>query len=169
MLSHATFLSPWYWVFAALFWGVICNTTFGAPNELLLRAARGGDDAALFERLARRNIILFAQRIRRRAPVAGALAAFVLALLVTVTARTGSEATLGVLVLFAPAALLSIWGGLTIVRMAERLPDAPGVRRIFFRARLYSGLTAAASMLGALGAAGLRHGAGWTDALFRWF
>lgn len=169
MLSHATFLSPWYWGFAALFWGVICNTTFGAPNELLLRAARGGGDAALFERVARRNISHFAERIRQRAIVTGALTAFALGMIATIAARTGSEAALGLLALILPAALLSVWGGYTILRMADRPPDGLGFRRIFFRARLVSGLTAAASMLCALGAAGLKHGPGWTDALFRGF
>ena len=169
MMTHATFLSPWYWIFGVLFWGLVCNYTFGVPNELFVRARRGGEDAALFERFARRNLSLFARTIRRRAGFAAGAGAFVVALLGTYAWRSGSEAALGLLILLAPAAALSAWGGFAIVRAAEISPGREGLLRLFERARLWSAAAAVLSMLAAASAAGARHGPGWTDALLRGF
>lgn len=165
---QGTFLEPWYWVFAALFWGAVCNSTFGAPNELLMRAGRNEEDARLFDRLARRNLARFGAAIGRRAPYGAAFAGFALALLGWFAWR-GSEAATGLFVVAGPAAALSAWGGAAILGAAEAPPAPEALRRLFLRARLAAAGTAAASMLAAVAAAGWRHGPGWTDALFRGF
>lgn len=165
MLTHATFLSPWYWVFGVLFWGLVCNYTFGVPNELFVRARKGGEDAALFERFARRNLALFAGAIRRRMVWAGAAGGFCLAVLGTVALRSGSEAALGLLILLLPAAALSAWGAAAILSAASEPPGREGLHRLFLRARLYAAGAAGVSMVGASYAAGFRHGPGWTYAL----
>lgn len=172
MLFQSTFLSLWYWIFAILFWCMICNYTFGVPNELLVRARKGGEDAALFRRYARRNIALFAAGIRRQGAALFALAAFFTAVLATLAVRNGHEAAMGVLVLLGPMFALSAYGGRTIQRL-DRLSgekDAEeAYRRAFERNRAVSAGVAALSMVSALGAATLRHGPGWTEALFRGF
>ncbi len=168
-MLQQTFLSVWYWVFAALFWSAVCNSTFGAPNDLLSRAARGGEDARLFDRLARRNLERFSTALRRRAPWGAAIGGFALTLLGALAWRTGSEAALGLLVIVAPAAALSLWGGIALLRAADAPPEPEALRQLFQRARFAAAGAAAASMLAAVAVAGWRHGPDWTLALFRGF
>ena len=65
-MLQQTFMSVWYWGLLALLWAMICNWTFGVPNELLIRAGKSGEDAELFDRFARRNIAMISRAIDRQ-------------------------------------------------------------------------------------------------------
>lgn len=167
MLIQATFLSLWYWIFVILLWGVICNYTFGVPNELLMRAKRSGEEARLFESYARRNIAMFARAIGRRAALMGAAVAFSLAVVATLAFLRGHEAAIGVFVVFGPLAALWLWGGRMIAKLDRERPDAETLRRAFMFERRLTGVVAGCSMVAAIFAATFIHGPGWTEALFR--
>ncbi|MEM8754005.1 MAG: hypothetical protein AAGF90_13585 [Pseudomonadota bacterium] len=169
MLFQETFLSLWYWIFVILFWGVICNYTFGVPNELLMRARRSEDEGDLFDRYARRNLAMFGRAIRRRAAIAAAVAAFVVAALGTLAFWRGQEQAMGVFVVVAPLAALWLWGGRMIAKLDAERPDPERLRRAFMFERRLTGVVAGLSMVAAIFAATARHGPGWTEALFRGF
>ncbi len=164
-----TFLSVWYWIFAVLIWGVICNYTFGIPNELLMRSTRSKEEAEIFDRYARRNIRMFARGIARRGHIVSAIAAFVLAVVATLAIWRGQELAMGFLVILAPMAALWFWGGRMIARLNEADPDPEALRLAFRRERRLTGVVAGVSIVIAVWAATLRHGPGWTEVLFRGF
>lgn len=169
MLLQSTFLSLWYWVFAVLFWGVICNYTYGIPNELLMRARRGGLDADLFDRYARRNLAMFSRGIKRQGIYVGSIAAFIVAMIATLAIRSDYEAAMGLLVLLAPMMALSAWGGWMIQKLDRDQPEPERLRRYFLRTRRVTGIVAGLSIVAGYWVATARHGPGWTDALFRGF
>ncbi|MEM7522751.1 MAG: hypothetical protein AAF360_03140 [Pseudomonadota bacterium] len=169
MLLQSTFLSLWYWIFAILTWGIICNYTFGVPNELLMRARRSEEEGELFERYARRNLSIFARAIRRQSIVVGAVAAFMIAVIATLALWRGQEVAMGLLVILGPLSLLWMWGGRMISRLDETRPPREELRRAFMFERRLTGAVAAVSMIGAMLAATARHGPGWTEVLFRGF
>ncbi len=169
MLAQATFLSVWYWVFAILIWGVICNYTFGVPNELLMRSRRSSEEGEIFDRFARRNIAMFGRAIRKRTFVVTAITAFALALIATLAIRNRAEAAMGLLVIIAPMAARWMWGGYMIRKLNDNMPGPDELRRVFLFERRVTGVVAGLSIVAAMWVATARHGAGWSEALFRGF
>lgn len=165
MLFQETFLSLWYWIFVVLFWGVICNYTFGVPNELLKRAERSDEEGDLFDRYARRNIAMFGRAIRRRAPVMGAIVAFLVAAMGTLAFLRWQEPAMGVFVVLGPLAALWFWGGRMIARLDAENPTRQRLRQAFLAERRLTGFVACLSIFAAFAAARFHHGPGWTAAL----
>ena len=169
MLLHATFLSLWYWVFAVLIWGVICNYTFGIPNELLMRSTRSKEEGEIFDRYARRNLAMFGRAIRKRTFVVAGITGFTLALIATLAIWNRAEAAMGLLVILAPLAARWIWGGYMIRKLNENMPGPEELRRVFMSERRVTGVVAGISIVIAVWTATARHGPGWSEALFRGF
>lgn len=164
MLQH-TFLSIWYWGLTCLVWAMICNWTFGVPNELLLRARRSAEDAELFDRFARRNIAMIDRAINRQGIFVGGFMAFVLALVGTIAFRNNSEAAQGLFLILAPMIAMSAWSGRRIQRLAKNPPSAEKLRAVFRRERRISMVAAIISVTVAFGFAGRRHGPGWFEVM----
>lgn len=164
-----TFLSVWYWIFAVLVWGVICNYTFGIPNELLMRSTRSEEEAEIFDRYARRNLAMFARGIAKRGAIVTAIAFFILAVIATLAFWRGRELAMGLFVILGPMATLWFWGGRMIGRLNDAQPDREALRRAFLRERRLTGVVAGVSIVIAVWAATVRHGPGWSEVLFRGF
>lgn len=162
-MLQQTFMSVWYWALMALLWAMVCNWTFGVPNELLMRARKGGEDAALFDRFARRNIDMISRAIDRQGVYVGALIAFLLAALATIAIRNNSEAAQGVLFVVGPMVLLSAHSGWRIQRLAADPPEPEGLRRAFLSERSRCMFAAGFSVFLAFGFAGAKHGPGWFE------
>lgn len=158
-------MSVWYWALSALVWAIVCNWTFGVPNELVKRARKGGEDAMLFDRFARRNVAMIARAIERQGVFVSALIAFVVAVIGTVALRNGSESALGVLMILGPLVVLSALSGWRIRRLSRAKPTPPQLLKAFMSERRRSVAAAAISMFLAFGAAGARHGPGWFEAM----
>jgi len=156
-------MSVWYWALSALLWAMICNWTFGVPNELLMRARKGGEDAALFDRFARRNINMISQAIDRQGVFVGSFVAFAIAAIATIAIRDNSEAAQGVLLVIGPMVLMSAHSGWRIQTLAAKPPAAEGLRKVFLSERRRSAVVAAISMFAAFGFAGAKHGPGWFE------
>jgi len=169
MLLQATFLSIWYWVFAILIWGVICNYTFGIPNELLMRSTRSKEEGEIFDRYARRNLAMFGRAMRKRALVVTTVTAFVLTLIATLAIWNRAEAAMGLLVILGPLAARWIWGGYMIRKLNDAMPGPEDLRNVFMFERRLTGLVAGLSIVIAVWTATVRHGPGWSEALFRGF
>ncbi|MEM7544457.1 MAG: hypothetical protein AAF367_02890 [Pseudomonadota bacterium] len=167
MLFQETFLSVWYWVFAVLFWGVICNYTFGIPNELLMRSKRSAEESEIFDRYARRNLAMFGRAIKKRTLVVTGITAFVLTLVGTLAVVNRAEAAMGIIVIIAPMAARWMWGGYMIRKLNENMPDPERLRRIFMFERRVTGIVAGLSITAAYLVATLHHGPGWSEVLFR--
>jgi hypothetical protein len=169
MLLQATFLSVWYWVFAVLIWGVICNYTFGIPNELLMRSTRSAEEGEIFDRYARRNLAMFGRAIRKRTFVVTAVTAFVLTLIGTLAIWNRAEAAMGLLVILGPLAARWMWGGHMIRKLNDNMPEPETLRRVFLFERRLTGVVAGLSIVTAMWVATARHGPGWSQALFYGF
>lgn len=162
-MLQQTFMSVWYWGLLALLWAMICNWTFGVPNELLIRAGKGGEDAALFDRFARRNIDMISRAIDRQGVFVGGFVAFALAAIATIAIRNNSEAAQGVLFAIGPMILMSAHSGWRIQKLAETPPGPEGMRRAFLSERTRSMFIAGFSVFLAFGFAGAKHGPGWFE------
>ncbi|MGB0508022.1 MAG: hypothetical protein ACPGGK_17680 [Pikeienuella sp.] len=156
-------MSIWYWGLTCLVWAMICNWTFGVPNELLIRARKSEDDAELFDRFARRNIAMINRAINRQGIFVGAFMAFVLAVVGTIAFRNNSEAAQGLFLILAPMIMISAWSGRRIQRLANNPPDAAKLRSVFMTERRISMAAAIISVIVAFGFAGKRHGHGWFE------
>lgn len=169
MLFQDTFLSLWYWIFAIVFWGVICNYTFGIPNELLMRSKRSAEEGEIFDRYARRNLAMFGRAIKKRAFVVTTVTAFVLTLLATLAIVNRAEIAMGIIVIIGPMAGRWMWGGYMIRKLNENMPDPERLRQVFMSERRITGIVAGLSITSAYLVATLHHGPGWSEALFRGF
>ena len=158
-------MSVWYWALSALLWAVICNWTFGVPNELLVRAGKGGEDAALFDRFARRNIAMISKAIERQGVVVGAAVAFIVAAIATVAVRDNSEAAQGALFIIGPMVLMSAHSGWRLQGLARQSLRPDRLRAVFLSERRRSMFAAALSMFLAFGFAGAKHGPGWFETM----
>lgn len=162
-MLQQTFMSVWYWALSALLWAMICNWTFGVPNELLIRARRGGEDAALFDRFARRNIQMISSAIDRQGVFVGGFMAFMMAAIATVAVRNNSEVAQGVLFVLGPMVLMSAHSGWRIQRLAANPPGPDGLRKAFLSERMICMFAAGFSIFLAFGFAGAKHGPGWFE------
>ena len=135
------------------------------PNELLLRARRSDEDAALFDRFARRNIAMISRAIDRQGFFVGGVAAFLLAAIATLALRNGSEPALGVLLMLGPMMLISAHSGWRIQQLARAEPTPERLAQAFFQERRISMAAAAFSIIFAFGVARARHGAGWFEVM----
>ncbi|MGB0412683.1 MAG: hypothetical protein ACPGFA_13930 [Pikeienuella sp.] len=160
-MLQQTFMSVWYWGLSALLWAMICNWTFGVPNELLIRAGKGGEDAALFDRFARRNIAMISAAIDRQGVFVGGFVAFVVAIIATVAVRDNSEPAQGALFVIGPMVLMSAHSGLRLHRLAANPPGPARLRAVFLSERRRSVFAAAFFMFLAFGYARALHGPGW--------
>lgn len=167
-MLQETFLSFWYWALSALFWAVICNWTYGVPNELVGRAKRnGGEDADLFERFARRNVKLISRAIDRQAAFLGAFVSFILAVLATLAIRNGSEAAQGALFILGPMTAMGAVAAWRLKRLERRGVTRERLLRLFLSERLNTAILAGLAMVAAYAFTTVKHGPGWTEALFR--
>lgn len=167
-MLQETFLSFWYWALSALFWAVICNWTYGVPNELVGRAKRnGGEDAELFERFARRNIKLISRAIDRQAVFMGAFLSFILAVLATLAIRNGSEAAQGALFIVGPIIAMGVIAGWRLKRLQRKGLTRERILKLFLSERFNTAILAGLSMVAAYAYTTAKHGPGWTEALFR--
>ncbi|MEM7269190.1 MAG: hypothetical protein AAF401_08050 [Pseudomonadota bacterium] len=167
VMLQDTFLSFWYWALSILFWAVVCNWTFGVPNELVSRAKRGGADSDLFERFARRNMALITKAMRKGGSIWGAMVAFVIALLATFAVRNDSEAAQGALFILVPLVAMGAVGGWRLKRLSEKGADYESLLKLFLSERFRTAVIAGIAIVAAYAYATVRHGPGWTEALFR--
>lgn len=167
-MLQETFLSFWYWALSALLWAGVCNWTYGVPNELVTRAKRrGGEDAALFQMFAKRNINMISRAMDRGAAPWGAMVAFVLALLATFAWRNNSEAAQGALFILVPLIALGSVAGWRLKRLVKRGADPADTLKLFLSERFRTAIVAGLAMVAAYAFTTLKHGPGWSEALFR--
>ena len=167
-MLQETFLSFWYWALSVILWAGVCNWTYGVPNELVTRAnRRGGEDAELFHLFAKRNINMISRAIDRGAVPWGAMVAFVLALLGTFAWRNNSEAAQGALFILVPLVALGAVAGWRLERIAKRDAPPADVLKLFLSERFRTAIVAGLAMVAAYAFTTLKHGPGWSEALFR--
>lgn len=166
-MFQETFLSIWYWALSALFWAVICNWTYGVPNELVTRARKGGHDAELFEMFARRNIAMISRAIDRQSLFVGAVISFLLALLATFAIRSGSEAAQGALFILGPLIAMATVSAWRLKRLERRRPQRDEILKLFLSERIRTAVGAGLAMVAAYAFTTAKHGPGWSEALFR--
>ena len=166
-MLQETFLSVWYWVLSALFWAVISNWTYGVPNELVTKAKRGGEEADLFERFARRNIRMISRAMDRQGWFVGALVAFILALLGTFAVVYQSEAAQGALFILGPFATMGLIAGWRLKQLERRNPTRDQILRLFLSERFNTAVLAGVAIVAAYAFTTMKHGPGWSEALFR--
>jgi hypothetical protein len=144
-----TFFSVWYWALTAVFWAIATHFTHGVPADVTRRAARlGGEDAEIFDRLARRMLALQAAGLRRWGAPAAALAGFGLAALAVAGFLGGREWAAGLFLLLGPAAAMSALSLAEAARLAARPDlDTPALLTVWLRRR------AANQLFGALAVA----------------
>jgi hypothetical protein len=146
---------------------MICNWTYGVPNELVKRAVKGGADADLFEHFARRNMNMISRAIDRQSPYVGAFGAFVIALLGTFAVRNGSEAAQGVLFILAPLAAMGAVAAWRLKRLEKQGATRQKLLKLFMSERTRTAVGAGVAMVAAYAFATLKHGPGWSEALLR--
>lgn len=167
-MLQETFLSFWYWALSALLWAGVCNWTYGVPNELVTRAKRrGGKDAELFDLFARRNIDMISRAMDRGAAPWGAMVAFVMALLGTFAIRNNNEAAQGALFILVPLVLLGAVAAWRLQRIAKRDATPAEVLKLFLSERFRTAIVAGFAMVAAYAFTTMKHGAGWSQALFQ--
>jgi peptidoglycan/LPS O-acetylase OafA/YrhL len=117
------FFSIWYWLLTAVFWSTATHFTHGVPADLIRRAARlGGEDAEIFERLARRSAELQAEGLRRWGAAGAALGGFALAALAVAGFAGGRDWAAGLFLLAGPGAAMWALSLNEAARVAAR-PD----------------------------------------------
>lgn len=167
-MLQETFLSFWYWALSALLWAGVCNWTYGVPNELVTRAKRrGGEDAELFHLFAKRNINMINRAMDRGAVPWGAMVAFVLALLGTFAVRNNNEAAQGALFILVPMVALGAVAGWRLKRIARRDASRAEVLKLFLSERFRTAIVAGVAIVAAYAFTTMKHGPGWSEALFR--
>ncbi len=132
MFDGATFFSVWYWVCVAAFWSLASYFTHGVPNDLLHRARRlGGEDARIFDLVARRSLARIDLGLRRGGVAGAAMSGFMLAVVGVFAFVAHQEMAQGLFAMMAPALWLV---GLSF-REARALhaeqPDLPTLMRRF--------------------------------------
>ena len=137
----------WFWIAAAAVWWRVCAATLGVPNDLMLRALRDSEDAALFERLARRNVATAAAGARRGGVAAAALAGFMLTFLAAYAWLARSGAAAGGFVILGPLTLHAVWTARAALALDGAQPDADALLRRF-RALRTQAFAAALTSLG---------------------
>ena len=151
----------WFWIAAALLWWHVCSATLGVPNDLLLRSARDSEDAALFDRLARRNAAVVAAAWRRGGALGVGLGAFLVMFTGAHAVANRSPSAAGAFCLLAPLAL-HLWASARAAAQIETTqPGEEALRRRFAALRL----RAFASALASVALAGAVRGAARVAAL----
>ena len=146
MFDTTTFLSVWYWTLLAVFWAMATHFPHGVPFDLLRRAQRhGGEDLAIFDRLARRLLDRIEEGARRSGALGMAGGGFVLAGLSTAAVLGRAEWAQGLLAIVGPAAwmlFMSIREAIALradlIEAAARPEGGPSPERLlefYFRRR----------------------------------
>ena len=97
----------------------------------------------------------------------GAMVAFVLALLGTFAWRNNSEAAQGALFILVPLVALGAVAGWRLERIAKRDAPPADVLKLFLSERFRTAIVAGLAMVAAYAFTTLKHGPGWSEALFR--
>jgi hypothetical protein len=135
----------WFWVAAAAIWWRVCGVTLGVPSDLLHRAGRDEADAALFDRLARRNAALAAASWARNGAWIVAAAAFLICFAGGVAVLRLSPSAAAAFCLIAPLSAHSIAAGRAAQRIAAGAPEPAALLERFRALRLQAVLAAALS------------------------
>ncbi len=106
--TTTTFFSVWYWLLTAVFWSLASHFTHNVPHDIASRAARlGGEDARIFDLLARRSLARIDAAVSRHGAWGAALAGFVLAALGVLAFGARLEMAQGLFAMVGPAAVLA--------------------------------------------------------------
>lgn len=138
MFDTTTFFSVWYWICVAIFWSLASHFTHGVPYDVVSRAQRlGGEDARIFDLLARRSLARIDLGLRRVGILGAALVGFVLAVVGVFAFVAGQELAQGVFAMMAPAAWLMALSFREAQALHAAQPDLPTLlRRFVLRRRL---------------------------------
>lgn len=138
MFDTTTFFSVWYWVCVAVFWSLASHFTHGVSYDVLSRAQRlGGEDARIFDLLARRSLARIDLGLRKAGVYGAALTGFVLAVVGVFAFVAHHEVAQGVFAMLAPAAWLMALSFREARSLHAAQPDLPTLlRRFVLRRRL---------------------------------
>jgi hypothetical protein len=145
----------WFWIAGALLWWHVCSATLGVPNALMNRAMDDPEDAALFERLARRNVSAAADSWRRNGAFETGIGAFAIAFATAFAVIERSPPAAAAVCLMAPLALHLLFAARAAAALDAAQPSAELLRRRFkaIRARAYG------AAMGSVGLALILRGA----------
>jgi hypothetical protein len=138
----------WFWIAAALLWWHVCAATLGVPHALLDRAVDHAEDAALFERLARRNVALAAEAWRRNGMFWTGVAAFAIAFTAAYAVIQRNPPAAAGFCLLTPLALHMLFLARAATAMEAAPPEREALRKRFkaLRAQAYGAAMASIAL-----------------------
>lgn len=146
MFDTSTFLSVWYWIFAAFFWSLISNWTFGVSKWALDRAKKSEEDKAIAATLGRKSIARAVRQTERPPLLECAVQAFLVGAVLTLAVLRRNEIAQGLSFLAVPMCGFAFWRVYEARRLHNAALDDDALLKRISQIRFFKQVLGAASL-----------------------